>query len=299
MILSSPRRRFASLCYLALASIATVICLQGCSSEPPPLVDRSIAVPVVPSPQRPNRPQEAFFPPPQPVKAPEPCPAFPITEEQKAAIIEKFMQAYGGTNTTPRMLLFINRSLVDENTGLNIAGRVVSATKGTNGTTINENDSYRSVIRTNMSLADQQVVSDLETAFMYPFRLAGVPFVDQQTATQMIPNLKLSDLMDKTDSEASRKDREALSKYVDIVIRCLVEFRPIANSGTPPMCVTDIRVTAIRLNNVQILGQTSSAKALAGVKEDTVARCFTWQEITEGTAVKLMEDMVLLGNRNR
>lgn len=301
MIFNSPKWKSSSPYCLAAAAVLAVLCVQGCSSETPPLVHRTVEAPAPTvaksAPLTDN--QRLYTPKPPPPEVVTPCPSFPITEEQKAKTIERFMQVVVGTNGAPRTVLFMNRELVDEETGLNLQGRAVNAITGASGTTITETNSYRNLTRTNLNLADKQVIRDMEAAFMYPFRLAGVPFVDQRVAAQMLSNLKIQDMTSRTESEAARKDREALSQNVDVVIECLVEFKPVANSGNPPMSITDIHVTAIRLKDAQILGHASTSDVVKPYDDVTVGRCFSWHDITEGAAIKLMEDMVLTGKPAR
>ena len=96
------------------------------------------------------------------------------------------------------------------------------------------------------------------------------------------------------------KDRQALSNIADIAIEILISSRSItvpevAGDATYP--VPDIQATAIRLKDAAIVGQAAASDIVGrGSQAGRVVRQFSVQDITEATALALMEDM-LTGKR--
>jgi len=62
-------------------------------------------------------------------------------------------------------------------------------------------------------------------------------------------------------------------------------------SGDSTVAVPDIQMTAIRLKDASILGQASASDVL-GQSATRAAKQFGVSEITEATALALMEDML-------
>ena len=99
-----------------------------------------------------------------------------------------------------------------------------------------------------------------------------------------------------TEGEQARKDREALSKIADVVVEVLISSKNIQVveiSGDKVYSVPDIQATAMRLKDSQIIGQAASSDIVG--KERHVgyyARNFDVREISEATALALMEDML-------
>jgi hypothetical protein len=79
------------------------------------------------------------------------------------------------------------------------------------------------------------------------------------------------------------------------VVEILISSRNITAtelSGDRVYTIPDIQATAIRLADSAILGQSSSADLLGGDRNAArLARTFDVREITEATALALMEDM--------
>ena len=98
-----------------------------------------------------------------------------------------------------------------------------------------------------------------------------------------------------TDSTAA-KEREALAAIADIAIEVLISNRNMTVpevSGDATYTLPDIHATAIRLKDSAIVGQASSSDILGkGAQPGQVARQFDFRDITEATAIALMEDML-------
>ncbi|MBI2946105.1 MAG: hypothetical protein HYY23_00525 [Verrucomicrobia bacterium] len=319
-----------------------------------------IAVNSVVAQKQPPKPVSPTPPPPPPVVTAQPAPAPPSSEkyvyehkfspdrpylvspEQAQTIINRFKDAYGKMGS-PRVLIYVNRELVDEASGLKLsarseqtetsrghvdkragsssgaaaaagaakesdpAGAVVagdlkkaladSATEpGTvSGQTekVTSKNTYRVRERKEAALADKQTVRDVERLFGRPLRMAGATLVDQRVAAHMIGDKPLASVAAPTEGEQARKDREALTKNADAVLEILISSRQITvptASGDRTFAVPDIQATAIRLKDAKIIGQASSSD-LIGQGSSKVVRNFGVREISEGTALALMEDM--------
>ena len=99
------------------------------------------------------------------------------------------------------------------------------------------------------------------------------------------------------EGEQARKDREALAKVADVVLEILVSSREIIVpevSGNRSYSVPDIQATAIRLEDSRILGQATASDILGQDRfAGRVVRNYDVREITEATALALMEDMMI------
>lgn len=223
-----------------------------------------------------------------------------VTAEQAQSIVEKFKAAYPKIGS-PRLVIYVNRELVDEKSGLKLIARTekVDSTTQTSGAATNistekaaRENRYRHNERKDSTLADRQTVRDVERLFGRPFRMAGVRLADQRLATQLMADRPLKSLA--TEGEQSRKDREALEKIGDVAIEILVSSRKVdvaELSGTRTYEMPDIQATALRLKDSEIIGQASSADVMRG-HPGYAARNYDVREITEAVALALMEDMV-------
>lgn len=223
------------------------------------------------------RPVTKLYPAPEPERASsekmvydqKPLPGQPvlIAPEQAQAVIEKFKTAYTKMES-PRMLLYVNRELVDEKTGMKLVARTektdaarrnydstVEANPSSNSVNINaggnvtvngsginhpgkgkisdttenvSNENRYRIEERESKLADRQTVRDVERLFGRPLRAAGVALADQNVATQLIGNKPLQSFTVNTEGEAARKDRQALSKITDVVLEVLISSRNIA-----------------------------------------------------------------------
>jgi hypothetical protein len=226
-----------------------------------------------------------------------------VTPQQAQSIVEKFKEGYPKMGN-PRMLIYVNRELVDEKSGLKVVSRDEhverSTTKvdGDKSSTTTQNAkgdyAYRAGTKVEPTLADRQTVRDVERLLGRPLRLAGASLTDQRVATQLMTDKPISGTLLRGDSEQARKDREAVAKLADVVVEVLISSRQVVVSevsGDKAYNVPDIQVTAIRLSDSRIVGQASAADLL-GKDTGRLARQFDVREITEGVALALMEDMM-------
>lgn len=253
-----------------------------------------------------------------------------VSPDQARAIIERFKTGYPSL-AAPRMLIYVNRELVDEVSGLRITGRkkkveslrtdltptgpstggplgqnvtivgnasvdaAQAALKGTSDRVVGENQ-YQHTQQTNAPLADRQTIRDVERLMGRPLRLGGARITDQRVATQLLADRSVQDFLGTTGTAQAAKDREALLRSTDVVVEVLISSRSMVLAGVSSDTVhqvPDIQATAIRLSDAQILGQASSADILG---PDPVAgrivRSHDVREITEAVALALMEDMM-------
>lgn len=258
-----------------------------------------------------------------------------VAPDQASAIIEKFKGAYAKLND-PRMLLYVNRELVDEKTGLKLVARTektettrrridsTAETSGQRSNTVNinagrdvtvtgsgadypgkgkvsditersSNENRYRIEERGSKLADRQTVRDVERLFGRPLRAAGVSLADQGVATQLIGDRSIRAFVVNTEGEAARKDRDALAKIADVAIEVLISSRNLSVSETTSdqvYSVPDIQATAIRLKDSKIIGQAASRDVLGRDRfAGRIARNFDVQDITEATALALMEDI--------
>lgn len=161
---------------------------------------------------------------------------------------------------------------------------------------VSAENTYAAGEKTAATLADRQTVREVERLFGRPFRFAGASLADQKVATSLIADKPIDHFTAPT-NEGARKDREALAKVADVVIEVLVSSRNITVvgvSGDKVVATPDIQVTAVRLSDSAILGQASSADILGRDQQaGRIVRQFDVRDITEATALALMEDMSL------
>ena len=161
-------------------------------------------------------------------------------------------------------------------------------------TTVTGENTYSAADKAVPSLSDKLTVREIETLFGRPFRIAGAGLADQKIASSLIADQAIDRFTTAT-NESGRKDREALAKIADVVIEVLVSSKTATVteiSGDRTVTVPDIQVTAIRLSDSAIIGQASSSDVLGRDRDAArVVRQFGIREITEATALALMEDM--------
>ncbi len=253
-----------------------------------------------------------------------------ITPEQARSVIDRFKAFYPKLGS-PRVLIYVNRELVDEESGLKLASRSQSVhesqgsitsdapaskevkvdspgvsvkTTGDGSRTntyisqqASHDTSYKTQDPRKLSLADRQTMRDVERLFGRPLRMAGTKLADQRLATQMLDGRPISAFDVTADNEQSRKDREALKKVADVVIEVLISSREITAvevSGDKTYSVPDIHATALRLSDARILGQATAADILGkGSQTADIVRSYGMNDITEVTVFSLMEDMML------
>lgn len=224
-----------------------------------------------------------------------------ISAEAAQSLSEKFRAAYGQASS-PRIVIHVNRALVDTSSGLRLTGRTekyyesTATKKGEEPTTTSdksgENTYTTGEAAKPATLADQQTVREIERLFGRVFRHAGAKLADQRAAAALLADQPGAQI----GTDQSAKEREALKQIADIAVEVLISSRalPVSGvSGDTTYTVPDIQTTAIRLSDSAILGQAAASDILGrGVSAGNIARQYSAQDITEATAFALMEDML-------
>lgn len=202
-------------------------------------------------------------------------------------ILEGFRKAYK-TDGAPRIVVYVNRALIDIGPAATAPSH--STDTGANNNT-NASNSYAVRTSAGPTLADQQTVREIERLFGRAFRHAGAQLADQKVAASLLPDQPGARLADQ-----ATRDREALANIADIAIEVLISSRNIVFpevSGDATYSVPDIQATAIRLKDSAIVGQAAASDIIGkGVQAGRIVRQFDVRDITEATAIALMEDML-------
>ena len=224
-----------------------------------------------------------------------------VTPEQAQGIMDRFKTAYLKLGS-PRFLLYVNRELVNEQSGLKITHGTqhLETTKNSGGATsdwssvkTSTDQNFRANQTAQPTLADRQTVRDVERLFGRPLRQAGASLVDQKVAAQLIADKPITDFVGTTDTPESRKDREAIGRIADVVIEILISSKTVAVptiSDAQTISIPDIQATAISLKDSKIIGQASSTDVTNRVPPASLGG-YGVPEITEATALALMEDL--------
>lgn len=224
-----------------------------------------------------------------------------ISPDAVQALTEKFRAAYG-QSASPRIVIHVNRALVEPSSGLRLTGRSekysesTSTQKGAEPTTTadksGENTYSAGEAHKAPALADQQTVREIERLFGRVFRHGGARLADQRAAAALIEPAAGAQLT----ADQSSKERESLKQIADIAIEVLISSRDLTVpgvSGDSSYTVPDIQTTAVRLSDSAILGQAAASDVLGrGTGAAGIARQYSSQDITEATAFALMEDML-------
>ena len=227
-----------------------------------------------------------------------------IAPERAQQVVDAFRAAYAKLGS-PRLIIAVNRELVDSGAGLQLAGRkekTESTRADYGGTstsrieTVQAENTYAAATPVRPTLADRQTVRDIERLFGRPLRVGGAKLADQRIAAQLIADRPADHFMVGSD-EAARKDREALAKIADVVLEVLITSRQLVLAGIAgdeTYAVPDIQVTAVRLADGAIIGK-ATARDVMGRDRDAgrVVRVFDVSDIAEATALALMEDITV------
>ena len=250
---------------------------------PPPLVQAGPRLSPVPQPNQPA--QRAYGPTNDTL----------IARQTADGILEGFRKAYK-TDGAPRIVVYVNRALIDTATGLKLTERMENFEKTDASLKTSGTNTYKARDGTAPTLADQQTVREIERLFGRAFRHAGAQLADQKIAASLLPEEPGAHLT----GDQGAKDRQALGNIADIAIEVLISSRNITVpevSGDTNVPVPDIQATAIRLKDAAIVGQASASDIIGkGIQAGRAVRQFSVQDITEATAIALMEDM-LTGKR--
>ena len=218
-----------------------------------------------------------------------------IARQTADGILEGFRNAYK-TDGAPRVVIYVNRALIDTANGLKLVERTEQFEKADTIRKTAGTNTYKQKDSSALTLADQQTVRDIERLFGRAFRHAGAQLADQNVAASLLPDEPGAHLV----GDGAAKDRKALSEVADIAIEVLISSRNITVaevSGDVTYPVPDIQATAIRLKDAAIVGQAAASDIIGkGVQAGRIVRQFDVNDITEATAIALMDDM-LTGKR--
>jgi hypothetical protein len=270
-----------------LPSLAIAQATPQAAAVPPPVAQAAPRVNPVPQPGQPApQPQQRVY---------APSADTLIARQTADGILEGFRNAYK-TDGAPRVVIYVNRALVDTANGLKLTDRSEQFEKTDNSLKTSGTNSYKQRTGVAPTLADQQTVRDIERLFGRAFRHAGAQLADQRVASSLLPDEPGAHLV----GDNAAKDRKALSDIADIAIEVLISSRNITVpevSGDVTYPVPDIQATAIRLKDAAIVGQAAASDIIGkGVQAGRVIRQFDVNDITEATAIALMDDM-LTGKR--
>jgi predicted small lipoprotein YifL len=222
-----------------------------------------------------------------------------VSQKQAQVIVDRFKEVYPKLGS-PRLLIYINRDLVDEQSGMKLTRRVEKTESSRSSGSTNEStfkstgeNTYRADGKTAPTLADRQTTRDIERLFGRPLRAGGASLADQRVAAQMIADRPLSEFIGSIDTPQARKDREALSQIADAVVEVLISSKTITVPGigeNKTISIPDIQATAIRLKDSKVLAQVSSTDITDRIPPSNMGT-YGVNEITEATALALMEDL--------
>jgi len=215
-----------------------------------------------------------------------------ISRQAADGVLEGFRKAYNKDDHAPRVVVYVNRALVDTASGLKLTSHTEHYEKSDAAAKTSGDNTYTVKDAATPSLADQQTVREVERLFGRVFRNAGATLADQKTAASLLPEQAGTRLV----GDQSAKEREALANIADIAIEVLISSRNLTVpevSGDVAYAAPDIQATAIRLKDSAIVGQAAASDILGkGAQTGRVLRQFDVRDITEATAIALMEDML-------
>ena len=213
-----------------------------------------------------------------------------IARQTADGILENFRKTYK-TDHAPRVVIYVNRVLVDTATGFKLTGHTEKYYTEAGATKTSGDNTYALKDAPAPALADQQTVREIERLFGRVFRNAGAQLADQKIAAALLPEQPGAHVTDQ-----AAKDREALGQIADIAIEVLISSRNLTVpevAGDATYAVPDIQATAIRLKDSAIVGQAAASDILGkGVQAGRIVRQFGVGDITEATALALMSDML-------
>jgi len=251
------------------------------SPVPPPVVQGGVrTAQAIPQPPQPGQP------PAQRVYGPSPDTL--ISRPAADGVIAGFRKVYP-VEKAPRIVVYVNRTLVDTAHGLKLTERTEHFERTNEATKTTGTNTYKAKEAATPALADQQTVREIERLF------GRAQLADQTVAAALLP-----DAGGHLVGDGAAKDRQALANVADIAIEVLISSRNITVpevSGDTTYPVPDIQATAIRLKDAAIVGQAAASDVIGrGAQAGRAVQRFSVQDITEATALALMEDM-LTGRR--
>ncbi len=232
-----------------------------------------------------------------------------IDPQQAQVIVDEFRTNYPMLGS-PRILIYVNRDLVETQPGLKLADRTerVETTStsssasptDTNAATTNQtltthvvaHNTWQDNGKSAPTLADRQTVRDVERLVARPLRTAGASLVDQNIASHINGDQPLAPSAIMQSGSA----HDAIAKVADVAIEVLISSRTVnvaEVSGNKTYTVPDITMTAIRLKDAKVIGQASASDVISRAGgPGYVARNFGVEDVTEATALSLMDDML-------
>ncbi|MCX6954284.1 MAG: hypothetical protein NTV51_19200 [Verrucomicrobia bacterium] len=214
-----------------------------------------------------------------------------IARQSAAGIIEGFKKVYK-TDGAPRIVIYVNRTLVDTTSGLKLTGHSEKYYKDGDAVKTSGENSYTVKDATAPTLADQQTVREIERLFGRAFRNGGATLADQKSAVALLEDNPGHRLV----GDSAAKDREALGKIADVAIEVLISSRNLTVpevSGDATYPVPDLQATALRLKDSASIGQAAASEILGRDQQaGRIVKQFGVRDITEATALALMEDML-------
>lgn len=220
-----------------------------------------------------------------------------VAPESAQKVLDQFRAAYGSPSA-PRIVVYVNRELISP-AGMKLTGHTEkyenSESKGQNARSTEKTsgtNTYSLKEGAAPTLADRQTVREVERLFGRAFRNAGARLADQATAAALIPD----EPGHRLTGDQAGKDRQALAQVADVAVEVLISSRNLTMtevSGDKTYSVPDIQVTAIRLKDSAIIGQASASDVLGRDRNaGRIVQQFDMRDITEATALALMEDML-------
>jgi hypothetical protein len=217
-----------------------------------------------------------------------------VPPEMLDSVVAKFRTAYGSADA-PRIVIYVNRDLVDTTSGLKLSGHTENYETADASSKTSGQNTYSATAAAAPTLADKQTVREIERLFGRVFRNGGARLADQKTAVDLLADKPGHRLV----GEQAAKEREALTSVADIAIEVLISSRNLTVpgiSGDQVLTVPDIQATAIRLKDAAIIGQASASDVLGrDAQAGHIAQAFDVRDITEATAIALMQDMLTSG----
>ncbi len=202
-----------------------------------------------------------------------PSPDTLVAKVTADGVVEGFRRSYA-RDGAPRIVVYVNRALLEPRGPATPPAAPATAPR----------------------LADRQTVREVERLFGRAFRHAGAQLADQAVAEALLPASPGTQLTE----EKAERERRALADVADLAIEVLISSRALTVpevGGDVTYTVPDIQATAIRLKDAAIVGQAAASDVLGrGARAGRIVREFSLQDITEATALALMEDM-LTGRR--
>ena len=214
-----------------------------------------------------------------------------ISREAADSVFDGFRKAYVPADAAPRIVIHVNRALIEKTAATQWPSNANANTSSS------ANASHSAAAAASSPLSDQQTMRDIERLFGRAFRHAGAQLADYKVAASLLPDPAVAGVDDQ-----AAKQRQALAKVADIAIEILISSRNITVpmvSGDVTYPVPDIQATAIRLKDSAIIGQAAASDIVGkGAQAGSLVRQFDAADITEATAIALMEDMLTGTNRS-